>query len=129
MRNHFLEQQRLSSSSPLSTDVKLSPLDPGNNHTNIQNRHYCAHPDCNKVIIITFLISSNQSYIKSTIPSTDSGKITLVEQSKGIFADKFIPWIEHRFVVQHTTDHFISVKTSRFLLLSKFARRTSVSFF
>jgi hypothetical protein len=47
--NHFIEQQR--SSSPLSTDIKLSSLDQGNINS-AQNRHYCSHPDCNKVKII-----------------------------------------------------------------------------
>ncbi|UJR09609.1 hypothetical protein I4U23_013844 [Adineta vaga] len=49
------EQRRSTSSSPLSTDVKLSSLDPGNNSTNINaltgqqtNRYLCTHPDCNK---------------------------------------------------------------------------------
>ncbi|CAF3826987.1 unnamed protein product [Rotaria sordida] len=50
------EQQILSSSSPLSNDIKLSSLDHDNNQTNInsislqqqQSRHYCSHPDCNK---------------------------------------------------------------------------------
>jgi hypothetical protein len=43
------EQQRLSSSSPLSNDIKLSPLDADHNQSTVQNRHYCAHPDCNKI--------------------------------------------------------------------------------
>ncbi len=47
----FIEQQRLSSSSPLSNDIKLSTLDPGHNQSTTQNRHYCTHPDCNKVRI------------------------------------------------------------------------------
>ncbi|CAF1236209.1 unnamed protein product, partial [Rotaria sp. Silwood1] len=54
--SRIFEQQILSSSSPLSNDIKLSSLDHDNNQTNInsislqqqQNRHFCTHPDCNK---------------------------------------------------------------------------------
>lgn len=59
---YILEKSRLSSSSPLSTDMKLSSLDPINtkSQTNISSlspqqqghRHYCTHPDCSKVNLI-----------------------------------------------------------------------------
>lgn len=50
----LLEQQGLSSSSPRSNDSKRSPLDLGNhlaNNSSTTNGHFCAHPDCNKVIL------------------------------------------------------------------------------
>ena len=68
---HFLIEQRLSSTSPLSNDIKPSLLDPTNNiQINInsgQNRHLCTYPDCNKVIFRIYLVHFHLKFMFSCL--------------------------------------------------------------